>query len=517
MLCFFAKLTMQRRIYHKIFFNHPFLWVCLILLLPNLTKAQGGIEILHADLFGFEENGEKFQQLTNSVIVRQDNITLYCDSALKNDTRNVMDAYGHVRLVQADSLTVTGDVLHYDANTRVATISNNVVLTQTDFVLTTQQLVYDTKTKIGYYPGFGKIINKDNTLTSSTGYYYSNEKLSYFKKNVDLKNKDYHITCDTLKYNNATSVAYFMGFTTITKIADSTTITCNNGWYDRAKGNSQFSKKVKIKQPEQTLYCDSMNWRNEAEIGDAYRNILLIDSANKMQVAGNYGYYNRKSQLTKISNRALATQFVDKDSMHLHADTIFYFSDTAKAGKRIQAYNHVKIFKKDMQALSDSLWYLFKDSIMIFYNHPILWIDSTQLTADTISVKFKNQKADMLIMRQNSFVISVEDSVRFNQIKGRDIDGYFKNNNLQLLKVLHEAECIYYIKDDAKAFIGVNKIVSVNLDIYLDSNQVQGVNYKGMPDGVLHPITELSLAEQKLKKFVWYQAIRPRSKEDLLK
>ena len=88
MLCFFAKLTMHSRIYHKILSIHPFLWVCLILLLPILSKAQGGIEIIHADLFGFEQNGEKFQQLTNGVIVKQDNITLYCDSALSSCATN---------------------------------------------------------------------------------------------------------------------------------------------------------------------------------------------------------------------------------------------------------------------------------------------------------------------------------------------------------------------------------------------------------------------------------------------
>jgi lipopolysaccharide export system protein LptA len=478
--------------------------------------AQGGLEILHADLFGFEKGGEKFQQLTNNVVVKQDNITLYCDSALKNDTRNVMDAYGHVRFVQGDSLTVTGETLHYDGNTRVADLRNNVVLTQSDFTLTTQELVYDTKTKIGYYPVYGKLVSKDNTLTSSTGYYYSNEKYSYFKRNVDLTNRDYHITCDTLKYDNARSIAYFMGPTTILKKSDSTIIECNNGWYDKAKGNSRFSRNVKITSPGQTLYCDSMNWDNEKERGDAYRDILLIDTVNKLQVAGNYGYYDRKKQITKVSDQAVATNLVDKDSLHLHADTLFYYSDSVE-GKRLQAYHGVKIFKSDMQAVADSLWYRFKDSVMVFYNDPVLWFDSTQLTADTITILFRNNKADKVIMRRNSFIASMEDSLRYNQIKGKDIDGFFKDNNLQLVKVFSDGECVYYIRDESKAYIGVNKITCANMDIYLDSNKVQGVSYKEKPKGTMHPILELKPAELLLKKFHWYEAIRPKSKEDLLR
>ncbi len=515
MLRFFAKLTMPNRITEKIFRLSPFFILCVLFLSSFAAQAQDGIEIIHADLFGFVRAGEKFQQLNNDVIVKQDNMLLYCDSALKNDKRNVMDAYGHVRLVQGDSFTVIGDFLHYDANTRIANISHNVVLTQPDFTLTTQELIYDTKSKVGYYPVFGKIVNRENTLTSSTGYYYSNEKYSYFKKNVDLKNHDYHITCDTLKYNNNTSVAYFPGFTTIVKIADSTVITCNNGWYDKVKGNSQFSKKVKIKQPGQTLYCDSMNWNNEQEHGDAYRDIILLDSVNKLQVTGNYSHYNRKKQLTKVANKAIATQLVDNDSMHLHGDTLFYYSDSAE-GKRLQAYHHVKIYKSNMQAVADSMWYRYKDSLMVFYNHPIVWVDSTQLTADTISIKFKNKKADMVILRRNSFIISVEDSLRYNQIKGRDINTYFKNNDLQLVKVFQEGECIYYIKDDVKAYIGVNKITCVNMDIYLDSGQVKGVNYKGVPDGIMYPLKELTPEELLLKKFFWYGSLRPKSKKNLI-
>jgi lipopolysaccharide export system protein LptA len=515
-LCFFAKLTMPNCIYKKLFSHRSFFAFWVLCFLPGFLSAQEQIEILHADLFGYEKGGEKFQQLTNNVMVKQDNLILYCDSALKNDTRNVMDAYGHVRLVQGDSLTITGEFLHYDGTTRVANIQNNVILTQPDFTLTTQELVYDTKAKIGYYPVYGKLVNKDNTLTRNTGYYYAKEKYSYFKRTVDLKNKDYHITCDTLKYDNNTSVAYFLGFTTIVKLADSTIITCNNGWYDKVKGNSQFSKKVKVTQPEQILYCDSMIWNNEKENGKAYRDILLLDTVNRLQVSGNYGDYDRKHQTTKISDKAIATQLMDNDSMHLHGDTLYFYNDSIE-GKRIFAYKKVKIYKSNMQAVADSMRYSFKDSIMVFYTHPILWVDSTQLTADTISIKFKNQKADRLFMRRNSFIASLDDSVRFNQIKGKDIDGFFTNNNLHLVKVYHEGECIYYIKDDAKAYLGVNKIKSEGMDIYLDSSKVQAVNYRGKPDGIMYPIMELKPKELQLKNFFWHNAVRPKSKKDLLK
>jgi lipopolysaccharide export system protein LptA len=515
----------EKKIVHSSFLPDPLLKlraaVCVLFLLFSFlySDAQVGegneIEIIHADLYGFEHNGEKFQQLTNDVVVRQDNVTLFCDSALKNDTRNVMDAYGHVRLQQGDSFTVTGDYLHYDGNTRLATLHRNVFLRQADFTLKTEELDYDTKSRTGFYPVPGVIVNKENTLTSETGHYNAITKWSYFKKNVVLVNKDYIIHCDTLKYDNNTSVAYFTGFTTITKIQDSTTITCYNGWYDRENGNSRFSDNVKINAPHQVLFCDSLNWNNEKEQGDAYRNILMIDSTNKITVTGNYGYYDRRIQLTKVSNRAIASQQMDKDTLHIHADTLYYYSDTIN-GTRIYGYHKVRIFKPGMQSLSDSIYYSYRDSVMYCYKKPVIWFDSTQLTADTIIIRFRNQKADQLLMRNSSFIISKEDSLRFNQIRGKNVDGYFKDNNLSLVKVFRDGECVYYVRNQAKAYIGVNKIKCENMDIWLDSNEVSSVNYKSNPDGILYPVLELKPSELQLKGFQWKEALRPKSKLDLI-
>jgi lipopolysaccharide export system protein LptA len=493
--------------------------VLLFLLCTNNIYGQGGdgneIEIIHADLYGFERNGEKFQQLTNNVVVRQGNVFLYCDSALKNDTRNVMDAFGNVKLQQGDSFTVTGDYLHYDGNTRLATLKQNVILRQTDFTLKTEELDYDTKTRNGYYPVHGVLVNKENTLTSETGYYSESTKWSYFKKNVVLVNKDYIIHCDTLKYNNRTSVAYFPGFTTITKIQDTTTITCYNGWYDRENGNSRFSDRVKITAPRQVLFCDSMEWNNEKERGEAFRNIYLVDTSNKLTVNGDYGFYDRKNQLTKVSDKAIASQQMDKDTLHIHADTLYYYSDTA-GGTRIYGYHKVKIFKPGMQSLSDSIYYSYRDSVMYCYIKPVIWFDSTQLTADTIIIRFRNKKADQLQMRANSFIISKEDSLRFNQIRGKNVNGFFKDNNLSLVKVFKDGECVYYVRNEAKAYIGVNKIKCENMDIYLDSNQVSSVNYKANPEGTLYPILDLSPKELQLKGFQWKEALRPKSREELI-
>ena len=53
---------------------------------------------------------------------------MYCDSALFYEASNSFDAYGHVRMLQGDTLTLTSDVLFYNGIDRLARARYNVVL-----------------------------------------------------------------------------------------------------------------------------------------------------------------------------------------------------------------------------------------------------------------------------------------------------------------------------------------------------------------------------------------------------
>ena len=485
---------------------------CLII--APITKAQKVLEILSAeDLYGFERNGEKIKQLRGNVVLKQDDVMLFCDSAEQNEKRNTVDAYGHIKVQQGDSLTVTGDFLKYDGNTRVASIRRNVILIQPDLLLTTDQLDYDTKNKTGRYTTGGKLISGENTLTSQIGYYFTATKIAYFKKNVVLSNIEYTLRCDTLKYNSQSNIAYFLGPTSISK--DNTTISCENGWYDRRATFSQFTKNVEIKSPGQVLKADSMSYNTRQEYGNAYRNILLIDSNENFLVKGNFGSYDRKKSLTKISNKALASQIVDGDSMFVHADTLYYYSDTT-AGKKLYGYHRVKIYKSDMQGICDSLKYDFKDSVISFYSKPVLWMDSTQIIADTIFVLLKNQQVHNMLLRNRCFIASMVDTQRYNQIKGKNMQGFFFLNSLRKVKVYEQGESIYFAKDEKDAYLGVNKISCQNMVIYIDENKVRKINFQGKPDATFFPIKELPPSDLLLKGFEWKYQLRPTSGTGLI-
>ena len=76
------------------------------------TLAQGPpqpdakqVDIIYADNLDRDELLGR-TRLTGNVHLVQGNTALFCNLAIKNDVTNVVEAYGNVRIIQADSVTI---------------------------------------------------------------------------------------------------------------------------------------------------------------------------------------------------------------------------------------------------------------------------------------------------------------------------------------------------------------------------------------------------------------------------
>ncbi len=64
-----------------------------------------------------------------------------------------------------------------------------------------------------------------------------------------------------------------------------------------------------------------------------------------------------------------------------------------------------------------------------------------------MAVFTKNRQTDRLELYNNAFIASKVDSLRFNQIKGRSLTGYFKDNELYKIDIKGNGELLYYLLD----------------------------------------------------------------------
>ena len=122
---------------------------------------------------------------------------------------------------------------------------------------------------------------------------------------------------------------------------------------------------------------------------------------------------------------------------------------------------------------------------------------------------------DTLVFYSSAFIISEDDTNKYNQVKGRDMIGYMKENELFKIRVLGNSETIYYVREEDKSLIGINKAISSDMLIFLENREVKSITYIDQPVATLHPENEISPFDLKLKGFKWIIGKRPLTKEDI--
>jgi lipopolysaccharide export system protein LptA len=213
----------------------------------------------------------------------------------------------------------------------------------------------------------------------------------------------------------------------------------------------------------------------------------------------------KKQITTKKPGTATAKKNVKKPVAINPSDTV--------TSRSIKAYHKVNVYKTNMQAKADSLFYTSADSTLRWYYNPILWSEGTQQTGDTIYLQLKNKKLNTVQVIEKAFTVNVyKDSLKFNQIKGKKITGFFKDGKMNSMFVDGNAESIYFTKDDDNtAYKEMNQTVSSRIKISFKNSEIQDVLTIKDPDGAITPIEKVK-EEVLLTGFQWKPEMRPTSK-----
>ena len=508
---------MQNSRWHFYFFLIIFLvWSCPAFSQSAIKAERKKINVRNADELKFDSSVPDAQRLIGNVEFEHEGTLMFCDSAYFYDVGNRMEAFSNIRII-GDSVTVTGNRLNYDGATRLADIIGNVKMVDPSTILTTDRLQYDLATKLACYSTGGKIVSSENKneLTSIFGQYNSKTKLFYFRKNVKLVNPDYIMICDTLQYNTVSETAFFFGPTTIT--SKENIIYCENGYYNTETDISQFEKNAKITSKGQDITANQIWYDRKKGLGKARKKVAIRDSAEKIILRGNYADYFEKTDRILITDSALMEKEFGKDTLFIHGDTLSSVTDTSIDKRTLYAFHHVKFFKNDFQGKCDSLVYTEPDSMMRLFGKPVLWNRENQLTGDTVYLQLANNEIETLFLKKSAFIVSEEDTLRFNQIKGVNITGHFTESELRKIDVKGNGQSIYYAKDESNRYIGVNKADCTDMIIYIDSSEVKKITFITKPIATLYPVNELPKEELKLRGFTWFEELRPLNKYDLFR
>lgn len=459
--------------------------------------------------------GENVQRLIGDVEVEHDGSILWCDSAYLYNDKNSMDAFGNVHIQMNDTLHLWGDKLYYDGNTRIVEVHQNVKLLDKKLTLYTDKLIYKRNEKVGEYFVWGKVVDSSNVLTSKRGFYYTEAKEIVFRDSVVLVNDDYILKTDSLLYHTQFKTLDFSGPTTI--VGESSFMYAESGFHNTKNDFTRLTKNAFLQDKANTLRGDSLYYDKAKGIVEVFGNVQITDTVENMLVTGGYANYRKKEQFAFVVDSALAILIDKGDSLFIHADTLKILLDSANKVERLLAYRHMKFFRKDFQGKSDSMVYQLKDSIVYFYNEPVIWYDDNQFTADEIQLVMRHGELDSVVFKKNVFLISQDtiDPQYYNQIKGNAMVGWFRENDLRKLRVEGNSETVYFLWEEDQTPVGMTRISSENMLIFLKDNKLETITYEKDAKAKLYPPEHIPADQMKLNGFLWLMDKRPKKKEDV--
>jgi len=482
---------------------------------PAQSGKKTSVFLENAETFSYDKDlMADAQLLKGNVRFRHDNAFLYCDSAYFFEQKNSFNAYGHVRIVQGDTLFIYGDILYYDGNTKMARLRNNVRMHNRTVFLTTDSLNYDRGANVGYYYTGGKLTDVTNTLISKFGYYYPGLNMALFRGNVRLTNPNFVMNSDTLKYFTETHIAQILGPTTIV-YGKETTIYSEKGWYDTTTEQSELLLNSLIThQDGKTLKGDTIFYDKKKGIGRAHNHVALDDTVKKISLRGNYLYYKEDGEVALAKDSALMIDHSSTDTLYLNADTLFSYA-VDSANKVVEAFYNVRVFRNDVQAVCDSARYETRDSVLHLMKSPVLWSDNQQITGDTIRIFSVNGTVERVQIINSAFVCQREDSIRYNQLSGKEVTAYVTNGALYRVDVRGNAQSIFFPREADSTMIGMNQTESSFLTVYLKEQKIDRIILYPSPVGVMTPLDQVLAESLYLPNYSWQVAIRPLRWEDV--
>lgn len=482
----------QTKIILCLVFSWSFFWASA----QKISK----VEILNAQSLKFDAQRADAQILKGNVRLKHKDAILYCDSAYFFGKQNKVDAFGNVRIVQPGKVNVWSDILKYDGNSNQAILKENVKLSDGESVIETNRLDYNTQSKVAYYSNGAKIRNETAILTSERGTYDTESEIFWFRKDVEIIDPEFTLNADTLQYNTQIDKTFFYGPTNIT--TKENRIYCESGWFNTETNTSNLIQNAYLINNEaQILEADTLFYDEQAQYGIAKKSVIFSDTSEKIILRSNYAFYNKKEKKIKIHNKPILINYQDRDTLFITADTLIRIAtDTSE---QLLAFHKVKGEKGNLALLCDSMVYFKEDSLFDFYTDPIIWLEEYQISAEFMKLFTLGDAFEKLEMYRNGLMVKKNDSIRFDQTKGKNMVAFFKEKEIHQIDVKGNAKSINHVEKEKGTFGDINQIESSDIKLALDSGELVGVTFYKQPNGKIQPFHKVNLPSLKLENFFW--------------
>ena len=490
---------------------------------PLKKTDEKRVYLIHSDELWYDRwRNNDAQVLRGKVEFEHDGAHLYCDSANFFEASNSFEAWGNVRMVQGDTLSLTSDYGYYDGNNKfmeakVFSSDKQVELRNRATTLFTDTLYFDRIDNMGYYNDGGKLVDKTTTLTSVHGEYHTDTKDAFFTDHVKMVDKESTLLTDTLAYNTRTKLANVMGPSDI--YSGKSHIYSEMGYYNTDTKQAELLKRSVLDNDGRILVGDSIWYDGKPSISEAFWNVVYTDTVNRNGLFCNYGYYDDATGYAMSTDSAVAFDYSQKDTLFIHADTLKLFTynlNTDSVYREVYAYNKVRAYREDVQAVCDSMVYISRDSCITMYRDPIVWNLNQQLLGEVIELYLNDSVVDHAhVINQALSVEKLPDPDIFNQVTSKEMFAYFENGEIHEARAVDNVLTVYYpVNESDSTYEGLVSLTTSELRMLM-INRKLGSIWTPKAEGMMYPMSQIPPEKKFLEGFYWFDYVRPLSKEDI--
>jgi hypothetical protein len=181
----------------------------------------------------------------------------------------------------------------------------------------------------------------------------------------------------------------------------------------------------------------------------------------------------------------------------------------------MHAFHHVRMYRKDMQGVCDSLFYTTKDSMMILYKDPIVWTGSQQLLGEEIQAFMNDSTIDSIYVLRQTLSCEKLDSIHYNQVAGHEMHSYMENGELKMTHVIGNVIVNYFPLDEDSLMVAMNHIESTEMKMFMGENRKMRKIWMPAATGTFYPIPMIPASVRFLDNFQWFDYVRPVSPQDI--
>ena len=527
----------------------------------NVHMNQGDTLTLVSDVL-FYDGTDQLARARYNVILTHNKMRLYCDSLDYDRLYELGYFFNGGRMVDGDN-TLESEWGQYSPPTREAVFNYNVDLKSPKTTLISDTLHYNTGSGFARIVGPSNIDNGDNHIYSENGTYDTRGERAYLLDRSIVSNKGVSIEGDSLYYQSDSTLSKAYGRVIYIDRDNRNELRGNYVLYSDSLGYAEASDSAVCIDYSQrdTFYVhadtfklftyflepDTIPADSLPSASSLRASSLRASSASLPSASLSADSASLPIASLPADSASLPIASVSADSASLPADSLAmgrvvggFPADTASVipaplaapsaakdtltaspapadsvWREIRAYYHVRAYRRDIQAVCDSLVFISKDSCMTMYKDPILWQNGQQLLGEEIKAWVNDSTVDSTHVIRQALSVERIDSMCYNQVTGALMRSFFVKGQMDRTIVEGNVLVNYFPYDSDSLMIGLLHAEGTLLQLFMAKNKLDQIKFIGQVDGCLHPLALVQPSVRYLDNFQWFDYVRPLNKDDI--